>query len=111
MIELLLMSMETNTCIRSWSTCYLSYPDRMFDSLGLLLLRSSQFVIVSRPRLRSGSETLRLSCELSDYLRVKMASMMAYSIIALKILQMHVTMNLSIALRLLDPEDGALSLS
>ena len=36
--------------------------------------------------------------------------MIAYSIIALKILQMQVTMNLSIALRLLDPEDGALSL-
>ena len=30
--------------------------------------------------------------------------------IALKILQMHVTMNLSMALRLLDPEEGALSL-
>ena len=36
--------------------------------------------------------------------------MMAYSMIALKILQMHVTMNLSIALRLLEPEEGALSL-
>ena len=47
---------------------------------------------------------------LTDYLSVKIASMMAYSMIALKMLQMQVTMNLSIALRLLDPEDGALSL-
>ena len=46
-----------------------------------------------------------------DYLSVKIARMMAYSIIALKILQMQVTMNLSIALRLLDPEAGALSLT
>jgi len=30
-----------------------SNPDWMFDSLGLLFLRPSQFVIVSRPRLRS----------------------------------------------------------
>ena len=45
------------------------------------------------------------------YLSVRMANMTAYSIMALKILQIQVTMNLSIALRLLEPEDGALSLA
>ena len=56
------------------------------------------------------TQTVRQSDRTDRYLSVKIASMMAYSMIALKILQMHVTMNLSIALRLLDPEDGALSL-
>ena len=40
-----------------------------------------------------------------------MARMIAYSMMALNILQIQVTMNLSIALRLLEPEAGALSLA
>ena len=36
--------------------------------------------------------------------------MTAYSMMALKMLKMHVTMKLSIALRLLDEEDGAFTL-
>ena len=72
----------------------------MFSTLGSVLNKKKlNIYLLERQRERA------------DYLSVKIASMMAYSMIALKILQMQVTMNLSIALRLLDPDEGALSLT
>ena len=45
-----------------------------------------------------------------SYLRVRIDSTIAYSIIALKILKMQVTIKLSIAFSLLDAAAGALAL-
>ena len=47
---------------------------------------------------------------IGSYRRVKMARMTAYSMMALKMLKIQRTMKLSMALRLLDDEEGALAL-